>query len=114
MSKIFGIDLERDDITTHDVKLAILECFYIAHCKETGVEGDIETERSYCNNLVEKMFNEIGADYKNPTRQDLEKVIDKLQDFSETFRDQNQIQENKEKIKLLIQKLPNEKEDQSE
>ena len=39
-------------VTPLDVREAIINCFYEAHCADTGLGADKSTERGYCREIV--------------------------------------------------------------
>lgn len=105
MSKIYNIDTEKE-ITPVMVRDAILLCFKQAHCDDLEVDvldEDIKTE--YCKNLVKNIFDEVGGNFDNPTKQDLQKVIKGLAEFSESFRDKEIILKHFNEIMTLINKI---------
>jgi hypothetical protein len=104
-TKIFGIDLN-SKITPLMVRDAIVECFWVAHCKDTGIEEDEKVaNRSYCKNIVEKAFFETGGDYNNPTKDSIKSSIKHLADFSKSFRDPSLIEKHYAEIMTLVEKI---------
>lgn len=105
MKKIFGIDPSKK-VTTTNVRDAMKECFYNAHCKDTGIDqGDEELTREYCEEIVKKAFSDTGGDFEEPKKQDILKAMAALSEFSANFRDDDVIKKNYMKINELAQKL---------
>ncbi len=109
MSKAFGID-PGEEVTPEIVRDAILACFKEAHYKDvhftSGDEIDEDVAREYSEKIVKNAFEGVEADFENPDKDDLKRVIDYLADFAKQFRDQKTIQSNYKKILQLIDKLP--------
>jgi hypothetical protein len=55
--------------------------------------------------LIKTKFEEIGADYDNPTKKSLTKIIALLADYAKNFRSKEIISNNKIKMQKLINKL---------
>lgn len=112
--EIFGINPSKD-FTLLDVREAIIECFVRAHSSalEEGREAlsDIsdkefaEIKEMNVRQFVEKVFEETGVDFENPTKEGLVKVCDQLREFAANFRGQETISKNYNKIMSLINKL---------
>ncbi len=102
MTTIYGIDTEKE-VTPIMVRDAILECFFKAHCYDTGIaEDNSGSTREYCNELVQKAFVDAGANFTNPSKDDLQKVIEGLAVFSKNFRDQEVVAKHFAEIQGLI------------
>ena len=99
---LYGVDLE-SEITPIMVRGALAKCFSMAHCEDTGLEGDVTED--YCRNMVKKAFADSGGDYENPTKESLQKVMAKLADFSKNFRDQKIIEKHYNQILGLVNKI---------
>lgn len=104
MAKIYGIDPEKD-ITAIDVRNALTECFYEAHCSDTFLRGEEEKSRDYCDNIVRKAFEETGGDFDNPDKNSLINAVGYLKDFAKNFRDPKIIEKHASQIMKLIEKL---------
>lgn len=104
MTNIYGID-SKDKITPPMVRDAIIECFYQAHCSDTGLEGSEEFNNDYCKTIVENAFEKTNGDFKNPTKETIAKVIDHLAEFSKSFRSKDIIEKHFTQIKILFNKL---------
>ena len=85
------------------VRDALNNCFYQAHCEDTGLEG--EGTQNYCYELIKRAFVESGGDYDNPTKASLKEVLSNLVEFSKNFRDQEIIKKHYSQIMLLVDKL---------
>lgn len=57
--KIYGIDLEKK-VTALMVKDAIVECFYQAHCEDSGLAKDKDVNKSYCKSIIKKRLQIQG------------------------------------------------------
>jgi len=105
MTKVYGIGMDQE-ITPLMVRDALIECFFQAHCADTGMdqtEGD--TNRQYCGEIIKKSFNDIGGDFNNPTKEDVLKVMGKLKEFSAGFRDPSIIEKHSKEIMKLVEKM---------
>lgn len=89
-------------ISLLDVRDALVNCFYEAHCADTELEQDEMTGRDYCLSIVKKDFVEQGVDFDNPTKEGILKVINKLAEFSQSFRSQEVITKHKQEILDLL------------
>jgi len=102
---IYGIDLSQT-VTPLMVRDAIIECFRQAHCADAGIgEDDKETNKMYCREVVEKAFSDTGADFNNPVKEDISKVLQELADFAKKFRDQEMVKKHQQEIMRLVEKL---------
>jgi hypothetical protein len=103
--KIYGIDPE-GKVTPLMVRDAILECFFQAHCADSGVgAGEEDVGKSYCSKIVRTAFEKIGGDFSNPTKEDIIKVMGGLREFARNFRDSKLVEENYAKIMQLVNKI---------
>jgi hypothetical protein len=103
--KYYGIDINAK-VTALMVRDAIVDCFWNAHCKDTGIdESEKVANRSYCKSIVEKAFVETGGDYSNPTKDTILKTLRYLADFSKGFRDPSLITKHYNDIMFLVEKL---------
>ncbi|MFZ2192688.1 MAG: hypothetical protein WAV31_00400 [Candidatus Moraniibacteriota bacterium] len=105
VEKIYGVDID-DQITPIMVRNAIGECFWQAHCADSGIaSNEKEMSRKYCQSIVEKAFGDTGGDFKSPTKESILKCLENLAEFSKNFRDQSIIQKHYEGIMKLVDKL---------
>ncbi|MBU0661173.1 hypothetical protein KKG22_03260 [Patescibacteria group bacterium] len=102
--KVYGIE-KTEHMTPSKVRDALVTCFGEAHCTDTGVEGDKEVSKQYCTELVKNIFQEVGGDFDQPTKESLQKVLDKLEVFAEKFRDQKMVQKHRKEIQELVDTL---------
>jgi hypothetical protein len=107
MTIIFGIDTNKP-VTSLLVRDAIQTCFYQAHCEDSQLQGDQEAARLYCIQIVKQGFEKMGADYENPTKDSLNKIVEFLVNYSQSFRNPEIIEGHKSKILTLINVLPQE------
>lgn len=104
-SCIYGVDINKE-VTPLMVRDAIAECFFEAHCADTGIDGAEEsTNKDYCRNVVKKIFKDAGGDYENPTKEDIMNALQGLADFSKNFRDQDMIKHHQMQIMKLVERL---------
>jgi len=104
MNMIYGVDTSKE-ITPLMIRDAIVECFYNAHREDVSL-GDSElANRSYCDEIVKKMFDESSADFNNPTKESIIKVLTKLKEFSIHFRDPEIINKHEAEIMELVRRL---------
>ena len=115
MSKvIYGVDSSKE-VTPAMVKGAILECFSQAHSEVLELMEDYykfsskeEFEKMKKMNVefvVKSKFEEVDADFENPKKEDLTRVIDKLAELAANFREPEAIKKHYGEIMLLIEKL---------
>ena len=105
MTDFYGIDLTKK-ITPSMVRDAIVECFFQAHCADSGIdEANKEGNRYYCREIVEKAFTDRGFSYENPTKQNLIEVLNGLADFSKNFRNPEIIKKHFQEMMGLIEKI---------
>lgn len=91
-------------VTSLDVRDAIIDCFYEAHCADTELgEGDVS--KGYCLNIVKKMFNDCGVDFDSPTKDGINKVVSALAEFSKNFRAQEIIEKHRKEITDLLNRM---------
>jgi hypothetical protein len=91
--------------TTQDVREAMVNCFYEAHCADTEINENEKISRQYCLSLVKKFFIDNGVDYDNPTKGGILKVVEALAEFSKNFRSQDIIEKHKKEIFSLLSKI---------
>ena len=92
-------------VTPRDVTEALVNCFYKAHCADTGLGGDELSERQYCLEKVKKVFHDQAVDFDNPDKEGLLKVVNSLADFSKNFRSQDIINKHRNEIIDLLNKM---------
>lgn len=106
--RIYGVDPD-GKVSAEQVRDAIIECFFQAHCESTdlvtGEEESPQISKKYCKKIVKKAFNETCGDFDNPTKEDLEGVVEYLAEFSKDFRSLDKIEQNMKKINSLIKKV---------
>ncbi|PLX28379.1 hypothetical protein C0581_02520 [Candidatus Parcubacteria bacterium] len=101
---IYGID-DSQEITPLMVRDAMVNCFYKAHCEDSGIADDEVVNREYCKRLVKKAFEDIQGNFDKPTTSDIHEVMNKLSEFSKGFRSPEIIHEHYAQIKKLVDKL---------
>lgn len=97
--------MDKDIVTTQDVREEIVDCFYEAHCADSEMGKDEKIARQYCASLVKKTFIGQGVDFEEPTKEGLIKVLNALADFSKEFRSQDIIEKHKKSILELLDKI---------
>jgi hypothetical protein len=104
----YGVD-PNSKVTPLMVRDAIVQCFWEAHCMDTGIgEDDKEgkdANRAYCKMTVEKAFKDSGGDFDKPTKKSIINTMNSLAAFSKSFRDPSVIQEHFNEIMILVSKL---------
>ncbi|MFA4942765.1 MAG: hypothetical protein WC564_03970 [Patescibacteria group bacterium] len=102
---IYGVNLDVP-ITPLMVRDAIVECFYQAHCADSGLgSDDPESVKTYCRDLVIEAFSKTGGDYENPTKDSVLKVLNQLVEFSKNFRNPEIIKDHYDNIMKLVSHL---------
>lgn len=103
--KIYGVDLNKD-VTALMVRDAIIECFRLAHCEDSGINvADKNINKEYCGDIVKKAFSDTGSDFDKPTKDTIIKVLGELKSFSMNFRDKSIIEHHYNQILKLVNKL---------
>lgn len=112
--KLYGVDLSKK-VTPVMVRDAIIICFTQAHSevldqireygKSKSKEDAERMKRAEVTQLVKTKFNDVGGDFDNPTKEDLEKVVWKLARFAAEFRKEEVISKHRSEIMKLIGKL---------
>lgn len=112
--KISEVELS-DRITPGDVRDAITLCFLRAHSEvlESMKEyHDFESEEAFeemknlnVTMLIKNIFKEVGADFSNPTKDDLFKVLHKLAEYAANFRRPEIVQKHYEEMIALLNEL---------
>lgn len=101
---IYGVDLD-STITALNVRDAIIECFWAAHCKDTGLNNDPVSEKTYCRSIIEKIYKDNNWDFNNPTKDNIMGSLKALAEFSKSFRDPSVIQIHFGEIMELVNKM---------
>ena len=110
-SFIYGVDLS-GKITPVQVRDAIIKWFSQAqeelmeYMRETTEFKPEKIEKMCVDFNIENAFEEVGGDFKNPTKETLIQVIMKLKECAAgVFRDHEIIEKHAGEIKQLIDKL---------
>lgn len=104
---IYGVDLN-GEVTPLMVRDALSLCFYDAHCQDSGLGADEKNEganREYCKNTVMKAFADSGGDFEHPAKSSIIGAMQKLMDFSKSFRDPSIIQKHAGEMMQLVEKI---------
>jgi glutamyl/glutaminyl-tRNA synthetase len=114
MNIIYGVDTEKS-INPKDVRDAIIECFTQAHTESLFDLEDYnknlskieleEIKRINTRQMIRNFFEETGGHYDNPTKESILKMLEKLKEFAQNFRDKSIIEKNFNEILILIKKL---------
>ncbi len=96
---------ESKKITYQDVRDAITDCFYDAHCADTGFDSDKPAVHGYCLLIVKKIFHDQKVDFDNPDKEGIIKVINSLGEFSKNFRSQDVIEKHQKEILDLLSQV---------
>ena len=112
---IYGVDPDKP-VTAPQVRDAIISCFTAAHEEVLDMmkefhsfssEADFEEMKSLeIGYLIKSMFNEIGANFDNPSKDQLIQIVHKLADYARNFRAPEIINKHSTEIMALIGKLP--------
>ena len=68
-------------------------------------EGTEDVSKDYCKSVVKEVFEKVGGDYENPTKEKLEEVVGHLAKFSEAFRNPEIVKKHAGEISGLIGRL---------
>lgn len=114
MTIIYGVDTAKP-VFPHDVRDALVACFVSAH------SDALDDLRNYASDLknnefdrmkvlnVQQMirgfFKEVGGDFEAPTKESITKVIEKLKEFAQNFRNPEIISKHYCEIIELAQAL---------
>ncbi len=102
---IYNID-PNGQVTPLMVRDAIVECFWEAHCRDSGMdEIDKEANKTYCKSIVEKAFKDTNGDFNSPNKESIVNCLNALAAFSKSFRDPSIIAKNYSELMLLVNKL---------
>lgn len=94
------------EITSIKVRDAIVDCFTAAHRDDASMQfRDRYEAELYCRELIRKFFLDVGEDFDHPSKTSLIKILDKLADFAQNFRDKSVIEKNYAKIIDLVNRL---------
>jgi len=103
---IYGVDLSAP-VTPIMVRDAIVECFYEAHCIDTGLSDDDPAPvKKYCADMVVDAFAKTGGDFENPTKDSIFVVLNQLAEFSKNFRSPAVVKQHFNEIMKLVALLP--------
>lgn len=104
-NKIYNIDLDQP-VTPLMVRDAVVECFWEAHCMDTGLgEEDKESNKLYCKSIVEKAFKDASGDFSHPTKESIQGCLQNLASFAKSFRDPSLIEKHYGEMMQLVEKL---------
>ena len=112
---IYGVDLSKK-VTPIMVRDAIIRCFVKAHSDvldDMREYGEFKTEEEFekmknlqVKYLIETMFEDIGGDFNNPTKEQLSKIVIKLKEYAAaSLRKPEVIEKHASEIKRLIEKI---------
>lgn len=107
MAIIYGIDTDQP-VRAEDVRDVVVHCFYEAHCTDASLSDTNDGEgmsRTYCQQIVEKAFDETDGDYSHPDKESLIRVLDYLAKFSKEFRGEAEIKKHYHDVMQLIDAL---------
>jgi hypothetical protein len=112
--KIYGIDISKK-ITPMMVRDAIIRCFHEAHHQILhemknnnefkSVSEQESFERIQIENIIISAFDDVKADFNNPTKEDIKRVMNELAKFSSKFRKPEIIKKHYNEIMQLVEKL---------
>lgn len=116
MTIIYGVDTGKP-VKAEDVRDALVECFTQAHSEAladlknyseevTDVSFE-EIKRINVRQMIRNYFEDVKGDYDKPTRDSIIKVVEKLKEFANNFRDKKIIESHFMEMKDLIEKLEN-------
>jgi hypothetical protein len=113
-TNIYGVDMSKD-VTPIMVRDAIIKCYIEAHSKtleEMRQDFKFKSEEEFQNmkkmNVVQSIklqFEKKGADFDNPLKEDLTKVLEGLAKFSANFRESEEVKKHYDEIMQLVNKL---------
>jgi hypothetical protein len=111
--KIYGVDMSKR-ITPLMAKDAIIICFHKAHREaldELNNEGGFDSEadregfeRIQTDLIVRSAFEDVNADFNNPTKEDIVRVLDGLAKLASRFRKPEIIKKHYNEIMRLVEK----------
>jgi len=111
---IYGVDITKK-VTPVMVRDAIIQCFYEAHGNILDLAKDFfgdpnkekfeKMKKSHVKELIENIFEKIGENFDNPTKESLIKVVDHLKKIARIYRKPDIIIKHVSEIKQLINKI---------
>ncbi len=114
MTIIYGIDTDKQ-VNPSDVRDAIVECFTQAHSEALSDLENYNTslnkpdfevmKRINVRQMIRNYFDEVGGNYENPNKDSIIKVLDKVKEFAENFRDKTTIEKHFNEISILLKKI---------
>jgi len=115
MSKIYGVDLEKN-ITPVNVREAIIECFFQAHGEiekknlkelqaDFGESGMARLTRAHTERIIRKSFKETGGNFERPSKKEIIACMDWLAEYSKNFRAPEIIKKHYSQIMKLVDRL---------
>lgn len=115
MTIVYGVDTSKP-VSVIDVRDAIVLCFVSAHAeilaelKRYDMNLDTEEfERIKILNvqqMIRGFFSDVGGDFEAPTKEAIEKVLEKLKAFAAHFRNQEVISKHHRELIELVEALP--------
>lgn len=112
--KLYGVDLS-EDVTPVMARNAMVKCFMQAHCEvmaemkeyhKFGSEEEFtKMEQMNVIAIIKSIFAELGADFDQPTKEDLLKAIDKLTEYAANFRSPEIIKKHYDEMVLILSKV---------
>jgi len=114
MVKIYGVETSKK-VTPLMVRDAIIRCFKKAHeevLNEMNKNREFKSseeldnfEKIQVDLIVRSVFDDIGADFENPTKMEIIKVLAGLAKFATKFRKPEIIKKHYNQIMQLVEKL---------
>jgi hypothetical protein len=111
---IYGVDINKK-ITPVMVRDAIIQCFYEAHGDILELAKDFfgdpnqhkfeEMKKSHVKELIENIFDKIGENFKEPTKEGLIQVVEHLKKIAKIYRKPDIIKKHAGEIMQLIDKI---------
>lgn len=111
---LYGVDIHSENITPEQVRDAMVNCFVEAHGEtlkdfksyENLSEEEFEkVKRTDIESLIRGIFDEVGGDFNQPTKEALIKAMDKLAVFSKRFRNEEEVNKHYQELKSLVDKI---------
>jgi hypothetical protein len=113
-TNIYGVDFN-DKITPIMVRDAIIKCYYDADREVLeklfeiqqfdSKEDETDTKLRHVIIFIRKIFNDVNADFENPTKESLIHVVEKCKECARMFREKEIIEKHTNEIMTLIDKL---------
>ena len=111
---IYGVDITKK-VTPIMVRDAIIECFTLAHSyvlEEEKEHFNYESAEKFEKfkketiiDTIKSIFEELGGDFNNPTKEDLIELVTKLEQLASMYRSREVIERHASEIMQLITKL---------